>query len=66
MAGAAVTCEDQSRGQNKSAAPTATSTMSKTSIADELSMEHKPRQNASQHISSRTPCLTTLGSSCSV
>ena len=57
--------DDQSR-EKKRAAPTAASTMSKTRIADELSIEHSPRQNASQHISSRTPCLTTLGSSCSV
>ena len=65
MAGAAVTYEDHSRGEKRRAAPTATSTMSKTRIADELSIEQSPRQNASQHISSRTPCLATLGSSCS-
>ena len=49
VAGAAVTY-DQSSGDKISAPPTATSTMSKTSIADELSIEHSPRQKASQHI----------------
>ena len=50
MAGAAVTNEENRSGEQRSAAPTATSTISKTRIADELKMEHSPRQNASQHI----------------
>mmetsp|Transcript_15055 Transcript_15055/g.42776 ORF Transcript_15055/g.42776 Transcript_15055/m.42776 type:complete len:239 (-) Transcript_15055:94-810(-) len=46
VAGAAVTYDDQRRGEKRSAAPTATSTRSKTRIADELRIEHSPRQNA--------------------
>ena len=53
VAGAAVTYLDHSSGEKRRAAPTAASTMSRTRMADELSIEHSPRQKASQHISSR-------------
>ena len=46
MAGAAVTYDDQSSGEKRRAAPTAASTMSKTSMADELKIEHKQRHIA--------------------
>ena len=48
VAGTAVITRPQQRREEE-AAPTATSTMSKTSIADELSIEHSLRQKASAH-----------------